>query len=90
MQESLDEKIHTAVRVMNYGLLAEFAVLYCRSKFSEVTDANSLVTAASALICRTNDLCEKVEAAVDQVPEKLTFRGPFIVIYSYNKTNEMH
>jgi len=70
MQESLDEKIHTSLRIMNYGLLAESAVLYCRSKFSEVTHDNSLVTAASALICRTNGLWEEAEVAIDQVPAK--------------------
>ena len=90
MQESLDEKIHTSVRVMNYGLLAESVVIFCRSKFSEVSDDNSLVTAASALICHTNGLWEKVGVAVDQVPAKFTFRGRCIMIYSYNKTNEMH
>jgi hypothetical protein len=26
----------------------------------------------------------------DTTPINLTFRGPCIVIYSYNKTNEMH
>jgi hypothetical protein len=90
MPESLDEKIHTSVRVVNYGLLVESAVLFCRSKFSEVTDDNSLVTAASALICSANGLWEKVGVAVDQVQAKLTFRGRCIVIYSYNKTSEIH
>ena len=55
---------------MNHGLLTESAVLYCRSKFSDVTDDNSLVTAASAFVCRTNGLWEKVKVAVDQVPAK--------------------
>jgi len=44
----------------------------------------------STLSCHSQGARNQCLAKLDTYFTNLTFRGPYIVIYTYNKTNEMH
>lgn len=55
---------------MNYGLLAESAVLYCQSESPGMAEDDRLTTAAPKCIGSTNGLWEHVQVEISEIQKR--------------------